>query len=94
MSVAGRKVVLTLGRRVMTAGVAAVLSKGEVMGLLEMQATGNWGQTCEEDCASNDEAVRSGDARVVSLHETRVGKVFVITEWNRLLTTVMLASEY
>ena len=87
MSVTGRKVVLTLGRCVMTAGVAAVLSKGEVMGLLEMQ-------TCEEDCASNDEAVRSGDARVVSLHETRVGKVFVITEWNRLLTTVMLASEY
>ncbi|MBR5888718.1 MAG: hypothetical protein IKY92_01580 [Akkermansia sp.] len=90
----GKKVVLALGHCVMTAGVAGLLSRAEVAGLLVAQATGDWGATCAEDAAMNDEAVRTGEDRVVSVHETRVGKVFVITEWDRSVTTVLLPSEY
>ena len=90
----GKKVVLTLGHCVMTAGVAELLSRAEVAGLLVAQATGDWGATCAEDAAMNDEAVRTGKDRVVSAHETRAGRVFVITEWDRSVTTVLLPSEY
>ena len=90
----GKKVVLALGHCVMTAGVAEVLSRAEVAGLLVAQATGDWGVTCAEDAAMNDEAVRTGEDRVVSVHETRAGRVFVITEWDRSVTTVLLPSEY
>lgn len=90
----GKKVVLALGRCVMTAGVAEVLSRAEVAGLLAAQATGDWGVTCAADAALNDAAVITGEDRVVSVHETRAGRVFVITEWDRSVTTVLLPSEY
>lgn len=92
--ISGRKVVLALGACMMTPGVAGAFSKVEVLQLLEAQACGDWGITCEEDVARNDEAVRSGDGRVVALHEVRGVRVFVITEHDRSVTTVLLPEEY
>ncbi len=56
---------------------------------------GDWGEElCEEDCAANESALRNG-ARILSCYRTPAGdRLYIITEWNRSMTTVMLPSEY
>ena len=46
-----------------------------------------------EDQALNLEAVEHGE-RVFTAHDTTVGKVWIITEWDRSVTTVLFPSEY
>ena len=56
---------------------------------------GDWGEElCEEDCEANESALRCG-ARILSCYRTPAGdRLYIITEWNRSMTTVMLPSEY
>jgi hypothetical protein len=45
------------------------------------------------DRRANDRAVRDGD-RVLSAYETAAGRVWIITEWDRSATTLLLPEEY
>ena len=85
-----------LGRLVATPGALAVL---EVHGkgcaeFLERHVCGDWGELCEEDQQANAEAVVH-NLRVLSVYRLPDGqKVWVITEWDRSATTVLLPKEY
>jgi hypothetical protein len=57
--------------------------------LIDRHLRGDWGEMDDEDKDSNDQAVRNG-ARVMSAY----GPFYVITEWDRSATTVMLREEY
>ena len=55
---------------------------------------GDWGELPPEDVAANERAVRLG-ARVFSAYRTRdAAKLWVITEWDRSATTILLPEEY
>ena len=43
--------------------------------------------------AENDRALESGD-RILSAYETSHGKIWIITEWDRSVTTILFPSEY
>lgn len=82
----------------MTQGIAALeLSSGEMMAILNRHLTGDWGDLDEEDKQRNDAAVKDG-TRVFSSYnltgEHEGIKVWVITEWDRSVTTFLLPSEY
>lgn len=48
----------------------------------------------EEDIQENERALREG-GRLFSVYRTRDGvRIWVITEWNRLITTLLLPAEY
>ena len=85
-----------LGRLVATPGALAVL---EVNGkgcteYLERHIHGDWGDLCEDDQQANTEAV-ADDLRVLSAYRLPTGqKLWVITEWDRSATTVLLPEEY
>lgn len=49
---------------------------------------------CEEDKQMNDEAVRSGNNRILASYETSKGKIYIITEHDRSATTILFANEY
>ena len=61
---------------------------------------GDWGDICKEDAALNDEAIANeGDIdkqmRVMSVYKTsRNETIWLITEWTREVTTLLLPSEY
>ncbi|QSI34340.1 plasmid related protein [Variovorax sp. RKNM96] len=61
--------------------------------LIGRHAHGDWGDIHAEDRKLNDQAVRNG-LRLLSAYEIGGVKVYVITEWDRSYTTVLLASEY
>ena len=56
--------------------------------------SGDWGELCDEDRLANDQALQVGD-RLFSAYE-REGtlKIWIITEWDRSVTTVLFPEEY
>lgn len=83
-----------LGRTVATPGVLDAIGTAGVTYLLMLHASGNFGDICESDRAINAWAIRNGE-RVVSEYEKMFPqKVYVVTERDRSVTTVLLASEY
>jgi hypothetical protein len=56
-------------------------------------SSGDWGELCAFDRRQNEVALREG-LRVFSSYETSVGKVWIITEADRSVTTILLPEEY
>lgn len=62
-------------------------------GFLLRHKQGDWGEMDAEDIQANDEAVHSG-SRIVSAYRIRKEqKVWVITEYDRSVTTLLLLDE-
>lgn len=83
-----------LGRVAVTAAVARLVTPGQVLQLLRRHGAGDWGDLQEdEDRAANEDALRNDD-RVLSRFVVGDHELYVITEADRSLTTVMLTEEY
>lgn len=53
----------------------------------------DWGDTCSEDARANDEAVREGE-RVLAVYIYKGETIWIITEWDRSVTTILFPSDY
>lgn len=90
---------LQLGRTVMTRGIAAEVEKGNISEadltrLLDRHRSGDWGNLCCNDRELNEYAVMNNE-RVFSSYDVEgIGKVWVITEADRSVTTILFPSEY
>lgn len=86
-----------LGQTVITANANEQLNPLDIAAALQRHASGDWGELCSEDAAQNDLALMKG-ARLLSAYrspQTPKGtKFWVITEWNRSVTTVLLPEDY
>lgn len=85
-----------LGEVVITRGAMATLNHaGELpWGLLLRHQSGDWGEIHPEDAELNREALAEG-MRVLSCYDLAPsGKVWIITESDRSLTTLLLPEEY
>ena len=86
---------LPLGRVVATPGALKLLMEaGEhPFDLLARHAKGDWGDLCAFDRRQNEIALREG-YRVFSSYEAPAGRVWIITEADRSVTTILLPEEY
>lgn len=83
-----------LGQTVATTGVATKLSPDEILASLARHQRGDWGELDDDDRNANERALLE-EGRLVSRYRSVDGTPFyVITEWNRSLTTVLLPEEY
>lgn len=83
-----------LGQLLITPGARDALDQMDVIRCVQRHRTGDWGMVCEEDKAVNDEALATGD-RILSAYLDRNGvKFWIITEWDRSATTILLPDEY
>lgn len=85
-----------LGQVVATRGaLAAIREAGQSPTLFVLRhAGGDWGEVSGDDWAMNDEAVENGD-RLLSAYRTATGaRVWLITEADRSVTTILLPDEY
>ena len=80
---------------VMTPGAATLVKECgiDVRDIIERHQSGDWGELYPEDCALNDDAVKYGD-RILSAYKLGVRRLWVITESDRSITTLLLPSEY
>lgn len=86
----------SLGQVVATPGALSALeATGESASqFLVKHALGDWGDLCQEDKESNEEALKEG-LRLLSAYRLGDGtKIWIITEWDRSVTTVLLPEEY
>jgi hypothetical protein len=83
-----------LGQLYATPGVLVDVTETEISAALTRHSTGDWGDLCQEDIDENNRALKEG-ARLLSCYRSsqRV-KFWIITEWDRSVTTVLLPSEY
>jgi len=83
-----------IGQLVVTPGVADTLTPRELLAALRRHRRGDWGMVCPEDMESNDKALQRG-CRLLSAFETGQGvKFWILTEWDRSVTTVLFPHEY
>ena len=85
-----------LGMVVMTPGAAALLEDTGTPSLqiLARHQFGDWGDLCEDDVQTNRDAILFGE-RILSAYKLEGGrKLWVITEADRSVTTLLLPEEY
>jgi hypothetical protein len=91
-----------LGQTVTTQGALSACSLDYLLLCLGRHVRGDWGSVCDEDKETNDRAVINGD-RILSAYPINPRKpcqgygdncLWIITEWDRSVTTFLLPDEY
>lgn len=84
-----------LGLVVSTPGAIDLLDRSgtNASHLLTRHQSGDWGTVCATDAKLNDQAVIDG-ARVLSAYVLGSERLWIITEADRSVSTILLPSEY
>ena len=83
----------SMGQILATRGILAVFDVSTLLALLMRHATGDFGDLDRSDQQSNLIAIVNG-GRILSAYHIDNTKVYVITEYDRSVTTVLLVEEY
>lgn len=86
----------SLGQIVATPGAVEALneSKQNALEFLQRHITGDWGDVPPEDAKENELSLKEG-FRLLSSYQTKRGvKLWIITEADRSVTTLLLPEEY
>jgi hypothetical protein len=92
-----------LGKLVQTAGVANEAKNDPVFAhnvlfSLNRYKNCDWGDLCEDDKGYNNDAVIDGDRIVAAYNlptsQSEAKKIYIITEWDRSVTTILFPEEY
>jgi hypothetical protein len=82
------------GRTVATPNALNKIPNDEILTALGRHVCGDWGTLDAEDWKSNDRALIEG-TRLLSAYDSKQGICFwIITEWDRSVTTVLLPEDY
>jgi hypothetical protein len=86
----------SLGQLVATPGALAALEKAGQgpLDLLSRHVHGDWGDLCEEDRRENQFSLERGFRLLSSYRTLADAKLYVITEADRSVTTILLPEEY
>lgn len=87
-----------LGHLVASRGVHEWVDKNQMRSALlgdciTRHVNGDWGEVCDEDKVANDEALKNGE-RLLSAYTVADQKIWIITEWDRSVTTILFPDEY
>lgn len=86
-----------MGRLTMTRAVDHLIKQGRLdpAPYIARHLKADWGDLSDHDWAANDQALRSGEDRLFSSYEVAPDlTLYIITEWDRSVTMLMLPSDY
>jgi hypothetical protein len=84
----------SLGSLVATSNAMSMLLPEDIRSALRRHANGDWGDLDTEDRLANEQALLQGE-RLFSAYNSATGvRFYVITEWDRSVTTVLLPEDY
>ena len=89
-----------LGRTVMTQGIAMKMDTNQQFDIdvtiaFQKYINADWSDMkYDEDKQMNDEAVKNGNDRIFATYNTCEGQIYIITEWDRSVTTILFPDEY
>ncbi|MDR2111615.1 MAG: hypothetical protein LBQ62_00685 [Candidatus Accumulibacter sp.] len=85
------------GQVIMTCGVEDLALRGRLnpVSYLRRHLNGDWGDLSDDDKRLNNAALKSGEDRLFSSYQVKPDlKLWIITEWDRSVTTLLLPNEY
>ena len=94
-----------LGMIVMTPGIKDMIDRDPsnmtfFQNCVKRHSEGDWGDLCEEDKELNESALiaemkgEKDTDSLMSVYSKNGEEIWIITEWNRSVTTILLPSEY
>ena len=83
-----------LGEIVITSHALQTLNTADVHSALQRHASGDWGDVCREDRLSNERGLTEQDRLFSVYHAANSRKFWIITEWDRSVTTILLPEDY
>lgn len=90
----------SLGELIITPRAAEAVTLEDAIECLIRHQLGDWGELCEEDKQENEQALKE-DGRIFSVYhphdrrkEGETIRIYVITEWSREATTILLPGDY
>jgi hypothetical protein len=83
-----------LGMVVMTPGARDSFSEDFRTKCLEWHASGDWGDMDPEDVETNEEALRSGGRLMSAYKDASGATLWIVSEEDRTITTMLLSEEY
>jgi hypothetical protein len=82
------------GRTVATPNALNQIPNDEILSALDRHVRGDWGTLDPEDRRANDRALAEGN-RLLSAYDSKQGiRFWIITEWDRSVTTILLPEDY
>lgn len=90
----------TLGQVVMTRGVNDTIAESAdfslfIINSIRRYVLCDWGEMPSEDAMMNDSAVKNDDDRIVARYNNEEhGDIYIITEYDRSVTTILFTNEY
>jgi hypothetical protein len=85
---------ILLGKLVATPNALAQVPVPEICHALARHQSGDWGELSEDDRAANDKALANGGRLVSAYNTIAMVRFWIITEWDRSITTVLLPEDY
>lgn len=86
-----------LGKIVATPGALETFTQEELQSSLVRHSSGDWGDLCATDKRENQRSLKE-NCRLMSAYkfetESNVRELWIITEWDRSVTTFLLPDEY
>lgn len=83
-----------LGKLAMTLNVKQAISILDMNTALNRHANCDWGDVCKEDWNTNNEALESSNRLLSVYHASNGTRFWIITEWDRSVTTILLPEDY
>ncbi len=92
-------VTINLGLFLMTRGVNDLVAENEafakfVMSSLTRHQRGDWGDLTDEDKQENELSLKAGYRLLSAYQSERLPKIWIITEADRSVTTILFPDEY
>jgi hypothetical protein len=83
-----------LGQLVATSNALTHLNHVDIVLALRRHIQGDWGDLDPEDREANEQALIHGTRLFSAYHAGNGTKFWIITEWDRSITTVLLPEDY
>ena len=83
-----------LGRTVVTANAASLLTQADIVTALTRHTAGDWGDMDESDRQENERALKNGCRLLSAYRSACVIRFWIITEASREVTTILLPEDY
>ena len=83
-----------LGHIVSTPNALEHLSQEDILTGIQRHQAGDWGDVCEDDRKENDLSLEGGFRLLSVYHAANGTKFWLITEWDRSVTTILLPEDY
>lgn len=87
------------GQLYMTKGIKTLFNESKdfrrfILECLDKYMRHDWGDLSDVDKEMNDSAIQNNDDRIFAHYNNTMGDIYIITEEDRSVTTILFTSEY